>query len=167
LIPFFFLLLDSLPLVFEFEESWLALASVPLAAAFEPSAGFASPPGGVPVVVVVVTAFVAGSAAAGAGAGAAAAFGSPVAPGGLVPVPSLGCAAVPSVEPLVFEPAASPPDAPFAGVPVPGPVAEPMLPGLPGVTTSTTDPLPAAGAVAPRVDRLPGVRMSVAEVLSD
>ena len=70
LIPFFFLLLDSFWLGFAgVAESWVPLASV---------------------VVVVVTGFVAGSVAAGAGAGVVAAFGSPVAPGGLVLVASAG-----------------------------------------------------------------------------
>ena len=86
LIPFFFLLLDSLPLLLVVDESGLVLESVPLAAGVEPSVALAS----VPVVVVVVTAFVAGSAAAGAGAGVPAAFGSPVAPGGVVPLASAG-----------------------------------------------------------------------------
>ena len=86
LIPFFFLLLDSLALLFEVEESWFPLASVPAAAGVEPSAALPS----VPVVVVVVTALLAEFAPAGAGAGVAAAFGSPVAAGGLVPVLSAG-----------------------------------------------------------------------------
>ena len=130
---------------------------MPVAVGTEPSAGLPS----VPVVVVVVTGFVEGSPPAGAGAGVAAAFGSPDVPGGLVPVLSVGCA-VPSVEPVVAPvvPAAAPLASLAAGVPAD------VEPGLPGVTTSTTAALPAVGEDPPSVERLPGVRMSVAEVLS-
>ena len=152
--PFFFLLLDSFPVLFVAVESWFPLASVPAAAGVEPSAALPS----VPVVVLVVTGFVEGSVPAGAGAGVAAAFGSPDAPGGLVP----WCP--PAV--LAFR-RRVPEDVPLASVPAAGGEPADEEPGLPGVTTSTTAALPAGDEPTPRVERLPGVRMSVAEVLSD
>jgi len=149
--PFFFLLLDSFwsPESVELELCELS-AAVPSAFCAGAEASPAVFESEVPVVVVVFTGFAFASGAAGGEAGVAAAFGSPAAPG-LAEVPSAGAAAGGSPAPLEL----------------PSALPVPPLGALPGVTISTTAAFPAPGADPPKLDRFPGVKMSVAEVLSD
>src|SRR5262249_59531448 len=93
----------------------------------------------------VVTGFVVASGAAGGAGGVAPAFGSPAAPG-LGGVPALfGWLPSAGVLPLAAPPVVAPP--------------------VPGVTTSTTAPVPAP-VLPPSCERLPGVKISVADVVS-